>query len=178
MSVAPVIAEAGAENTGLAARLRLAFPTWRVAALGALFWAVTMAASAAINLLADGWQTGANIADVAMVFAIGAAVAFPLSYAAASLVAANRSWETRLAAAFLCFTIGTVGITSALYALDYRQYYSQSHSHAFSVTWMFQFAFTTAGALVQFAATGVRLYFPVGFIALAAVSVWFARRAR
>jgi hypothetical protein len=178
VSVAPVIVEAGAPKTGLAARLRLAFPTWRVAALGALFWAVTMAASAAINLVADGWQTDAKIADVAMVFAIGAAVAFPLSYAAASLLAANRGWETRLAAAFLCFTIGTVGITSALYALDYRQYYSQSHSHAFSVMWMFQFAFTTAGALVQFAATGVRLYFPVGFAALAAVSVWFARRAR
>ncbi|MEQ1952527.1 hypothetical protein [Mesorhizobium sp. CN2-181] len=163
---------------GILARLRQALPTWRVAAAGTIFWTATMAASAAINLLADGWQTNAKIADVATVFAIGAALAFPLGYAAASLLARDRGWETRLAAAFLCFTVATIGITSALYAFDYRQYYAQSHSHAFSVTWMFQFAFTTAGALVQFAATGVRLYFPLGFAALAAVSVWFARPAR
>ena len=178
LSATPIRAETDRPLPGIFARLRLAFPSWRVAAMGAAFWAMTMAASAAINLLAGGWETAAKIVDVAMVFAIGAAVAFPLSYAVASLVAGSRGWETRLAAAFLCFTIGTVGITSALYALDYRQYYSQSHSHAFSVMWMFQFAFTTAGALVQFAATGVRLYFPLGFAALAAVSVWFARYAR
>ncbi len=164
--------------TGFGKRIRSAFPTWRVAAAGSAVWALTMAASAAINLFADGWQTTAKVLDVAMVFAIGATITFPFAYAAANLIAGRRRWEARLAAAFLCFAIGTIGITSALYAFAYRQHFAHTHAEAFSITWMFQFAFTTAGALVQFAATGARLYFPIGFLALAVVSVWFARHAR
>jgi hypothetical protein len=178
VSVTPVITEAERPRSGLAARLTLALPTWPVAALGALFWAAAMSASAAINLLGDGWETPAKIAEVAIVFAAGAAVAFPLAYAASAILAGNRGWETRLAAAFLCFTVMTVGVTGVFYALDYRQYYANWHAEAFSWVWMHQFAFTVAGALVQFAVTGVRFYFPIGFAALTAVSIWFARRAR
>jgi hypothetical protein len=178
MSVVPVLAETGTRKNSLVRRLRLAFPTWRVAALGPLFWAASMAASAAINLVGDGWETPAKIVEVTIVFAAGAAVAFPLGYAASTILAGNRGWETRLAAAFLCFTVVTVGVTGTFYALDYRQYYANWHAEAFSWVWMHQFAFTVAGALVQFAVTGVRFYFPIGFAALAAVSIWFARRAR
>ena len=70
------------------------------------------------------------------------------------------------AAYFLGLSLATIGITAPLFAFDYRQYYSTWHEEAFTVTWMFQFVFTTAGALVQFAVLGVRLYFPLGFLAL------------
>lgn len=160
---------------GLVTRLRCNLPSWRVAVAGAVLWSCAMAASATANLLAAGWLSPAKVVAVAVLYALGAAIAFPLAYAVARLLAKGRGQEIRITAAFLAFTIVTVGVTSVIYALDYRQYYAAWHAEVFSVTWMFQLAFTTAGALVQFAVTGVRLYFPVGFIALLAVSFWFAR---
>ena len=44
--------------------------------------------------------------------------------------------------------------------------------------WFLQFAHTIAAALYQFAVLGLRLFFPVGFVALLVASFWFARRAR
>ncbi|MDQ6437229.1 hypothetical protein RB623_24520 [Mesorhizobium sp. LHD-90] len=176
--VAASLERQASRRPGVHARLRKAFPSWRIALAGALLWGLAMAGSAAVNLLADGWQTTAKVVEVATVFAAGAALAFPAAYAAAGILAGNRGWETRLASAFLAFSVGTIGITALIYALDYRQYYAAWHAEAFSFTWMHQFAFTLAGALVQFAVTGVRFYFPLGFLALAAVSAWFAHRAR
>ncbi|MDX8451691.1 hypothetical protein RFM98_02875 [Mesorhizobium sp. VK9D] len=45
-------------------------------------------------------------------------------------------------------------------------------------TWAFEFAFTMLTALYQFVVLGVRLYFPPGFAALVAASIWFARQRR
>ncbi len=157
-------------------RLRRSLPSWRIAVAGAALWAIAMAASVAFGLLADGWQSPAKIATVAAMFAAGAAVAFPLAYATAEFVAGARRFEVRFAAAFLAFTTVTIAVTSAFYVFDYRDYYATWHANALTITWAYQQIFTTAGALVQFAFSGVRLYFPVGFIALLVVSFWFARR--
>lgn len=160
-----------------AARLRRSLPSWRVAAAGAALWAVAMAASAAIGLLADGWQSPAKIATVAAMFAAGAAIAFPIGCAVAQFIAGPHRFEVRFAAAFLAFTTVTIAVTAAFYVFDYRDYYATWHADALTITWAYQQIFTTAGALVQFAFSGVRLYFPVGFLALLTASFWFARRA-
>lgn len=110
-------------------------------------------------------------------FAGGAAIAFPVGYSAAQFIAGPQRFEVRFAAAFLAFTAVTISITAAFYVFDYRDYYATWHANALTITWAYQQVFTTAGALVQFAFSGVRLYFPVGFIALLAASFWFARRA-
>jgi hypothetical protein len=179
VSAAPIDAGlAGARLPGLRARIRQASPSWRVGTAGAVLWAAAMAASAATNLTLAGWGTGRHVATVALVFALGAAAAFPFGFAAANLLAGKRHPEARFAAALLCFTAATLGITAGFYALDYRQYYANWHAEPLSAVWLIQLAFTTAGALVQFAVTGVRLYFPIGFLALLLVSLWFARRAR
>ncbi|MGX7872558.1 hypothetical protein ACVDG5_006595 [Mesorhizobium sp. ORM6] len=47
-----------------------------------------------------------------------------------------------------------------------------------SATWGFQLAFTMAVALYQLMVLGIRLYFPLGLIALFAASLWFARQRR
>ncbi len=60
-----------------------------------------------------------------------------------------------------------MGATTAIYALDYRSYYAQWHESVFTWTWLIQFAFTTAGATLQFAVSGLPLYFPLGFAGLA-----------
>ncbi len=159
-------------------RFRQALPSLRVTLIGAALWACAAAASAAVNLLTAVWGSPDKILAVVALYAAGSAVAFPLAYACARLIASNGGRETRFAAAFLCFTAVTIAITAAVYALDYRQYYAHWHASAFSFTWLLQFVFTTLGALFQFSVTGVRLYFPVGFFALLAVSFWFARHRR
>ncbi|MBS3647452.1 hypothetical protein KEU06_02285 [Pseudaminobacter sp. 19-2017] len=153
-------------------------PSLRTAVLGALLWASVMAASAAFDVLIQGWQTPSQIIEVAILYAVGAAIAFPFAYALTRLVAGGRHLEARLAAALLCFTAVTIGTTALVYALDYRTYYAAWHAEALSIRWFFEFAFTILGALVQFVVSGVRLYFPIGFVGLLAVSCWFARHAR
>ena len=137
-----------------------------------------MGVSALVNLWLDDWETPAKIRFVFLLFAAGGALAFPVGLFAARLVSLGRHWEVALAAAFVCLLVATIGFTGGLFALQYRSYYAERHSPAFTITWAFQFVFTMLTALYQFVVLGIRLYFPLGFIALALASVWFARRQR
>lgn len=159
-------------------RLRRAIPTPRTALFGALLWAVTMGASALVTLFLDDWETPAKIRIVTVLFALGAALAFPIGLFAARLVSQGRRWEVAFAAAFVCLTAATIGLTGGLFALQYRSYYAAWHAPAFTHTWALQFVFTTLIALYQFVVLGIRLYFPLGFVALFAAGVWFARQQR
>ena len=159
-------------------RVRRALPSLRVAFFGALLWAAAMGVSALVNLWLDDWETPAKIRFVFLLFAAGGALAFPVGLFAARLVSLGRHWEVALAAAFVCLLVATIGFTGGLFALQYRSYYAEWHSPAFTITWAFQFVFTMLTALYQFVVLGIRLYFPLGFIALALASVWFARRQR
>lgn len=174
-------AQAG-ERRGRLARagsaLRAAAPHWRIALPGGVLWAAMMATSAAFNVWRDGWQTGDKILELAVVFAIGALIAFPIGLLLARLVSQNGRAEARFAAAFIALALATIGITAGLYALQYRFYYARWHADVFTVTWALQFAFTTLGAFAQFAVSGVRMYFPFGFAALFLAALWFARRPR
>ncbi len=163
---------------GLPDRLARSLPSWRIALGGASGWALLMAASAALNLRLAGWESRSATATIVALFALGGALAFPLGLTGARLLSLGRPVQPAFAAAFVSFTIATLGVTAGLYALQYRSYYAQWHAPAFSVTWCLQLVFTTLAALYQFAVLGLRLYFPVGFLALLALSGWFARHAR
>ena len=137
-----------------------------------------MGASALVNLLLYDWETPDKIRTVSLLYACGGALAFPVGLFAARLVSQGRRREVAFAAAFVCLAATTVGLTSGLFALQYRSYYAEWHAPAFTVTWGFQLVFTTLVALYQFVVLGIRLYFPLGFVALFAASVWFARQQR
>jgi hypothetical protein len=160
------------------ARLRRSVPTLATALAGSACWALVMATSALAGIWRDGWETGTKFQMIAMLFGLGAALAFPLGLTLARFVSLGKSAEATFAAHFLGLLLSTIGVTGALFALDYRQYYSTWHEEMFTVTWMFQFVFTMLGALGQFAVLGIRLFFPLGFAALVLASLWFARRAR
>ena len=153
-------------------------PAPRTALFGALLWAGTMGASALVNLLLYDWETPEKIRTVSLLYACGGALAFPVGLFAARLVSLGRRWEVAFAAAFVCLLGATVGLTSGLFALQYRSYYAEWHAPAFTLTWGFQLVFTTLVALYQFVVLGIRLYFPLGFVALFAASVWFPRHRR
>ncbi|RJT37619.1 hypothetical protein D3227_17715 [Mesorhizobium waimense] len=137
-----------------------------------------MGASALINLLLDDWETPAKIRFVSLLYAAGGALAFPVGLFLARLVSQGRHWEVALAAAFVCLLAATLAFTGGLFALQYRSYYAEWHAPAFTITWAFELVFTGLTALYQFVVLGIRLYFPLGFAALAVASVWFARRRR
>ncbi|MER8782286.1 hypothetical protein NKH60_13685 [Mesorhizobium sp. M1006] len=158
-------------------RLRRSLPPLRTAFAGALLWAMAMGASALLNLLYD-WETPAKVRFVSLLYAAGGALAFPVGLFLARLVSLGRHWEIALAAAFVCLLAATITFTGGLFGLQYRSYYVQWHAPALTITWVFQFVFTMLTALYQFVVLGIRLYFPLGFVALAVASVWFARQQR
>lgn len=159
-----------------AGRIRRALPPFWTALIGAEIWAALMAASAFLGLWRLEWQTPDRIQQVLKLFALGGFAAFPLGYFAAAFLAGRRRAQTRFAAAFLGFTLATIGATALIFGLLYRVYYSEWHDDHLSVRLMFEIGFTVAAAIYQFAVLGLRLYFPLGFAALFCLSLWFARR--
>lgn len=166
------------EQLSLRSRLNLreALPALRTSVLGTSMWSFAMAASAFLNL--HDWETPGKVRFVVLLYALGGALAFPVGLTLAGLVSRGRHWETALAAAFVCLLGATLAFTGGLFALQYRSYYAEWHAPAFTLTWAFEFVFTMLTALYQFVVLGVRLYFPLGFAALVAASVWFARLRR
>jgi hypothetical protein len=160
------------------AHSRRSLPSLATSLVGSLCWALVMAASAVIGVWRDGWATEAKFVTIALLFGAGAALAFPVGLTLARLVTAGESAERSFAACFLGLSLSTIGVTAMIFAFDYRSYYATWHEEMFTITWMFQFIFTSAGALVQFAVLGVRLFFPLGFVALFVASLWFARSTR
>jgi hypothetical protein len=159
-------------------RVRRAVPSTGTALVGALLWAMAMGASALTGLWLDNWETPEKIRFVVLLYAMGAAIAFPVGLFAARLISLGRPSEVAFAAAFVCLLVATLAFTSGLFALQYRSYYAEWHAEAFTVRWAFELVFTSLTALYQFVVLGIRLYFPIGFIALACASLWFARQQR
>lgn len=160
----------------LLARLDHARPSFRVATIGAVLWALAMAASALFNLMLDAWETPDKVQTVTALFGVGGFFAFPFGLWAARFLSEDKRADTAFAAAFVCFAVATIAITGVLYAIQYRLYYAQWHAKAFTVTWAFQLVFTGLAALYQFTVLGIRLFFPFGFLCLFVAALWFARR--
>jgi len=152
-------------------------PVWLTFA-GAIAWGAAMGASALLVLALDQWETPRKMRMVVAVFAAGGALGFPFGLILARFLSHRGRPETAFAAAFLSLAAMTVCATSGIFAFDYRAYYAEWHEDPLTRIWFFQFAYTAAAAFYQFAALGLRLYFPIGFVALTFVSIWFARSVR
>lgn len=140
----------------------------------AILWSALCATAAWSGLL--HWQTESLRLVVVGIFAAGGLLALPAAFIAAYLVTRYHRLKTQaFAAFFVSLTIMTIGATGMIFALVYRSYYAAWHAETFSYVWFLQLAFTTASALYQFATVGLRLYFPLGFVGLFLLSLWFAR---
>lgn len=147
-------------------------------ALEALAWAAMVAGNAAGWLIRDGWQNPRAIIAVVAIYGVGALVASPLAAVAATLVSRGSRTETRFAAHVVALLVFTVGVTSAIYALEHRIYFARWHDDPFTIVWVFQFISTTAGALYHFSVIGLRLYLPFGLAALVVIGLWRTARPR
>lgn len=159
-------------------RLIQSIPTAREFVLGAPLWGATMALSAWFALWLRQRAETFHLAELLLLFGFGAMLAWPPSLFLGRFAALGRRPETRFAAYLFCLSLGTVAATAALFALDYRHFYAQWHAPAGSRIWFFQFAFTSFIACYQFLVLGIRLYLPLGGMALVAVSLRFASGRR
>lgn len=157
-------------------RLRDALPSPAGTLAGTLFWGAAMGGSAYLDVAHRADHAG--ILAIALLFAAGGALAFPVAFFLTRLAARPFGAAGRLAACFILLGLGTAGATALVFAAQYRIHYAASHADAFSHVWALQLFFTLLAALYQFAVVGLRLYVPYGLLALAAFSLWFALRPR
>lgn len=162
----------------LRARLTASLPSTGTVLAGGPLWGVLMAFSAGLSLYTrERLWVPADIAILGLYF-VGGLFGWVFALPFARFCAAGRRPETRFAAWLFWLTIGTLGVTAGLFALEYRSFYSQWHAPVFSRIWVFQLIFTSASAVYQFAVIGLRLYVPLGFLILLAASAIMARRMR
>jgi hypothetical protein len=157
------------------ARFVRAIPSWREALIGGPAWGLAMAFSAWCALWLREHDETFHLESILLLYALGGLVAWPLSLFAGRSIAQGRAVETRFAAYLLCLIAGTIGVTALFFALDYRLFYSQWHAAAGSRIWFHQALFTSLSAYYQFLVLGVRLYLPVGAVALLLASLRLAR---
>jgi hypothetical protein len=157
--------------------MRTATPGAALWIIWTLLWTVSIAASAALSLY---WQRSGVIEGSAHrligVFALGAFIAFPLARYALTFVPERWQKGQRFAAAFLVLGITTLGFTALLIAFDFLGYYAQWHDDHLSRRRFFETVMTILSACYQFLVLGLRLFLPLGFVALIAVSSFFALR--
>jgi hypothetical protein len=162
----------------LAQHVRRSLPSLSVTLVGMTGWMLVTSSNAVLVAWLRGWQTPEKFASVGALFAAGAALAFPLALFLARFVSTRRPPEVAFAAMFLALSFSTVATTAFVFGLVYRSYYATWHEDFGTIVWIFQFTFTIAAAVIQFAVLGVRMLFPLTFVALFAISFWFARRPR
>lgn len=157
--------------------MRAALPSASASFTGAVLWGLVTSASALINLLLAEWTTPAQVREISLLFLVGGAMAFPVALYLARLFALRRGREVAFASMFVSLLTATIAFTSGLHAMFYWLV-GERHAGAFTYFWFSDLAFTVAAALYQFAVIGIRLYFPIGFVALVLTCFWFARVTR
>ncbi|MGY5776800.1 hypothetical protein [Rhizobium sp. LEGMi135b] len=137
-----------------------------------------MAASALAALYLRNGLLTSHLTALTLVYFFGGALAWPILVPLTRRFARRRPTSARFAAFFLALSIGTAAMTAFLFAMDYRWFYSRWHAPFGSLIWTFQFLFTGASAVYQFAVLGLALFLPFGLLCLIAVSAYLARQAR
>ncbi|GES48581.1 hypothetical protein Rhsp01_01260 [Rhizobium sp. NBRC 114257] len=147
-------------------------------ACGAIGWGSVMAVSALAALYVRNGLLTSHLGALTLVYFFGGALSWPVLVPLTQRFARQRPTSARFAAFFLALSIGTAAMTALLFAMDYRWFYSRWHAPFGSLIWIFQFLFTGASAVYQFAVLGLTLFLPFGLLCLTAVSAYLARRAR
>lgn len=145
----------------------------RVLSLGTA-WGLAMTTSAALNLYFLNQSYELRTKLLLMIFFSGGLFGFMLTGAALRFSPSKWKASQRFSAAFLTLLLLTIGFTALIFALHFRIYFAQWHDDQLSIRLVFETAFTLMSAVYQFLVLGLRLYLPVGFIALLGASWAFA----
>lgn len=137
-----------------------------------------MALSAFFSLLLMDRVPQAHLAALTALYFGGGLLGWLVALPLARFRERGRAAETRFAAAFLFLGTATFMATAFLFAMQYRLFYAQWHAPVGTRIWLYQFVFTSAGAVYQFAVLGLRLAFPLALVFLVAASLHLARARR
>ncbi|MBB6485262.1 hypothetical protein [Rhizobium lusitanum] len=137
---------------------------------------MTASALAALYLRND--LLTSHLTALALIYFLGGAVSWLVVVPFTRRFADHRPPTTRFAAFFLALSIGTLAMTAFLFAMDYRWFYARWHAPFGSLIWIFQFLFTSASAVYQFAVLGSTLFLPLGLLCLIAASAYLVRHMR
>ncbi len=173
--------DAAAPGTGFVDRLRMAVPHPAIVLGIGIFWGLAMAISAfAALFMRLRFDVITPVPTIGLFFC-GGAVAAPLAcFFAVLLLGRKKGGLTDAILRFATFSallsLGTFAMTALLFALQYRLYYAQWHAHFGTKIWLYQFAYTSASAVYQFAVFGANLYWPLAPVFVLIFGLWFVRR--
>lgn len=146
--------------------------------LGGLAWGLAMAVSILLSLAMEQRLGQSGLVLLVALYFAGGFLAWIAALPLARFVSLGRPLETRFAVALLLLTLGSAASTAFLFALQYRMFYAQWHQPFGTTIWLFQFVFTSASAVYQFAVLGLRLLMPFGFLLLLLASIILTRLIR
>ncbi|MDK4703573.1 hypothetical protein PH562_15065 [Rhizobium sp. CNPSo 4062] len=135
-----------------------------------------MAASAIAALYLRNGLLTSHLGALTLIYFFGGALSWLILVPLTQRFARQRPTSARFAAFFLALSVGTAAMTAFLFAMDYRWFYSRWHAPFGSLIWIFQFLFTGASAVYQFAVLGLTLFLPLGLLCLIVVSAYLARQ--
>jgi len=165
-------AKAEAAPSRLAATIR----PWPDLLVGAPCWAALMGLAATFALYRRERLYGMDSPALITLLFLGGLLAWPLAVSLARFLAYRRPFAVKFVVFVVLLSLGTLGMTAALFALDYGSYYERWHAPFGSLVWFFQFAFTSASAVYQFAVLGTRLFLPLAPVFAIAAGLFLARR--
>jgi hypothetical protein len=137
-----------------------------------------MAVSALTALYLRNGLLTSHLTALTLVYFFGGVLSWLVMVPFTERFAGQRPPSARFAAFFLALSLGAVAMTAFLFAMDYRWFYARWHAPFGSLVWAFQFLFTGASAVYQFAVLGLTLFLPFGLFFLIAASTYLARRKR
>ncbi len=141
-----------------------------------LGWAAAMMASAGLNLFLLNRAPDKNTQLLVLFFGLGGLIAFPLTAYLMRWMPLNWRTGQRFACAFIVLLVTTLGLTSFIFALQFRVYFAQWHDNEYSIRLVFETVFTILSAVYQFLVLALRLYLPLGLVALLGASWTFATK--
>ncbi|NTF42133.1 hypothetical protein G6L80_09425 [Agrobacterium rhizogenes] len=145
---------------------------------GAASWGSAMAISALAALYLRNGLLTSHLTALTLVYFFGGTLSWLVMVPLTGHFTKHRPSSARFAAFFLVLSIGTVAATAFLFAMDYRWFYARWHAPFGSLIWIFQFVFTGASAVYQFAVLGLTLFLPFGLFFLIAAATYLARHRR
>lgn len=160
----------------LGCRIAQSVPSPSVVLFGSAIWGILMALGAVFGLYwRDGMMLISRLAVVSLFF-YGPAVGFAPGLWLAEFLCGRAGKVVRFIVGTVILTLATHTATATIFALQYRAFYAHWHADFPSITWCFQFAFTSASAVYQFTVDSFYVYFPVAPLLFLALGIWFARR--
>lgn len=162
-------------SPALSSAIAGALPPPGALVLPSIFWALSCVATSLFALhYARGWELGPQTFLISTIYGLGAVLAvWPTAYFARLFTNKRSMWRLAL----LCFLLVgfTTFLTAIILALQHRVYFSQWHGEPLSKIWLWQQAFTGGAAVYTYVVLGLRLYLPVGLLALFVTSWWLNR---